>query len=418
MLALPPEKIRLTLAGVGGAFGAREDLSMQAHICMLAMRTGKPVKIIYSREESFFGHVHRHPAVLRYEHGAAKDGRLIYVKAEIVLDGGAYASSSPAVCANAVCFAVGPYNVESATIDARVSYTNNPPCGAMRGFGAVQTGFAYESQMDRLAETLGIDPIELRLKNAMTENSLMPTGQAIGSAAPVAELLEKLRALPLPPKTSTTSGFDLMELPGGASNVTHGEGVRRGVGYAVGLKNIGFSEGFDDYSTARVQLQIVNGEPVVEVHAAAAEVGQGLVTLKGQIVRTELGVDRVVVRASDTQVGNAGSTSASRQSYVTGGAVQAACQAVRDEILLYALEKLGHLHPMTQGLLNNAKLHSHPRHRSTGVNHQFHSLILKLRRKRPPFTFHDEHPLLKDVHQQDSKPLRNPSDSKVGAPNH
>jgi xanthine dehydrogenase D subunit len=345
VLALPPEKIRLTLAGVGGAFGAREDLSMQAHICMLAMRTGKPVKIIYSREESFFGHVHRHPAVLRYEHGAAKDGRLIYVKAEIVLDGGAYASSSSAVCANAACFAVGPYNVESATIDARVSYTNNPPCGAMRGFGAVQTAFAYESQMDRLADALGIDPIELRLKNAMTENSVMPTGQAIDSAAPVAELLEKLRALPLPPNTSTTSGFDLMELPGGASNVTHGEGVRRGVGYAVGIKNIGFSEGFDDYSTARVQLQIVNGEPVVEVHTAAAEVGQGLVTLKGQIVRTELGVDRVVVRTSDTQVGNAGSTSASRQSYVTGGAVQTACQAVRDEILLYALEKLGHLHP-------------------------------------------------------------------------
>ena len=345
VLGLPPEKVRLTLAGVGGAFGAREDLSMQAHVSLLAMATGKPVKIVYSREESFFGHVHRHPGKLRYEHGVTKEGKLVYVKANIVLDGGAYASSSPAVCANAACFAVGPYEVESATIDAYVAYTNNPPCGAMRGFGAVQTAFAYESQMDKIAAVLGMDPIELRLKNAMKRNSLMPTGQAVDSAAPVAEILEKLRAMPMPPLTATIDGFDIIELPGGASNVTHGEGVRRGVGYAVGIKNIGFSEGFDDYSTAKVCLQIISGEPVVEVHTAAAEVGQGLVTLKGQIARTELGVQRVVVHVSDTQVGSAGSTSASRQSYVTGGAVMTACKAVRDEILLFAMEKLGHLHP-------------------------------------------------------------------------
>lgn len=345
VLGLPPEKVRLTLAGVGGAFGAREDLSMQAHVSLLAMATGKPVKIVYSREESFFGHVHRHPGKLRYEHGVTKEGKLVYVKANIVLDGGAYASSSPAVCANAACFAVGPYEIESATIDAYVAYTNNPPCGAMRGFGAVQTAFAYESQMDKIAEVLEMDPIEFRLKNAMKRGSLMPTGQAVDSAAPVAEILEKLRAIPMPPLTATTVGFDIIELPGGASNVTHGEGVRRGVGYAVGIKNIGFSEGFDDYSTAKVCLQIINGEPVVEVHTAAAEVGQGLVTLKGQIARTELGVQRVVVHVSDTQVGSAGSTSASRQSYVTGGAVMTACKAVRDEILLFAMEKLGHLHP-------------------------------------------------------------------------
>ncbi|MDA2962688.1 MAG: xanthine dehydrogenase subunit D [Actinomycetota bacterium] len=345
VLGLPPEKVRLTLAGVGGAFGAREDLSMQAHVSLLAMRTGKPVKIVYSREESFFGHVHRHPGKLRYEHGVTKEGKLVYVKANIVLDGGAYASSSPAVCANAACFAVGPYEVESATINAYVAYTNNPPCGAMRGFGAVQTAFAYESQMDKIAEVLGIDPIDFRLKNAMARNSLMPTGQPVDSAAPVAEILEKLRAMPLPPITATTEGLDVIELPGGACNVTHGEGVRRGVGYAVGVKNIGFSEGFDDYSTAKVSLQIINGEPVVEVHTAAAEVGQGLVTLKGQIARTELGVQRVVVHVSDTQVGSAGSTSASRQSYVTGGAIMTACRAVREEVLLFAMEKLGHLHP-------------------------------------------------------------------------
>ncbi len=345
ILGLPPEKVRLTLAGVGGAFGAREDLSMQAHVCLLAMRTGKPVKIVYSREESFFGHVHRHPAKLRYEHGVTKEGKIVYVKANIVLDGGAYASSSPAVCSNAACFAVGPYQTPSATIDAFVAYTNNPPCGAMRGFGAVQTAFAYESQMDKIAATLKMDPIELRLKNAMERNSLMPTGQKVDSAAPVAEILEILRDMPLPPLTSTTAGEDLLDLPGGASNSTHGEGVVRGIGYAVGIKNVGFSEGFDDYSTAKVRLQIINGEPVVEVHTAAAEVGQGLITLKGQIARTELGVQRVVIRTSDTQVGSGGSTSASRQSYVTGGAVMTACRAVREEVLLFAMEKLGHLHP-------------------------------------------------------------------------
>src|SRR5215204_5346858 len=164
-LDLPPDRVRITLAGVGGAFGAREDLSMQIHACLLALRTGRPVKILYSREESFFGHVHRHPARLRYEHGATRDGHLVYVKARILLDGGAYASSSTAVCSNAACFAAGPYDVPSASIDSYVVYTDNPPCGAMRGFGAVQTCFAYEAQMDRLAAELGLDPVELRRHN-------------------------------------------------------------------------------------------------------------------------------------------------------------------------------------------------------------------------------------------------------------
>ena len=339
-LDLPPEQVRITLAGVGGAFGAREDLSMQVHACLLALRTGRPVKILYSREESFFGHVHRHPARLRYEHGAGADGRLVYVKAAIVLDGGAYASSSTAVCSNAACFAVGPYEVASATVDCTVVYTDNPPCGAMRGFGAVQTCFAYETQMDRLAAELGMDPVELRLRNAMVPGSRLPTGQAVEGAAPVAELLRRVRAMALP-EDRPPGPPDLRSLPGGVSNVTHGEGVRRGVGYAVGLKNIGYSEGFDDYSTAMVRLSVVAGEPQVEVHTAAAEVGQGLVTVQAQIARTELGVERVVVLPADTQVGSAGSSSASRQTWMTGGAVKAACEAVRDRVLELAAAKLG-----------------------------------------------------------------------------
>jgi xanthine dehydrogenase D subunit len=337
-LGLEPERVRLTLAGVGGAFGAREDLSVQIHACLLALRTGKPVKMVYSRQESFVGHVHRHPAWLRYQHGATRDGRLVYVRARIVLDGGAYASSSTAVCANAACFAAGPYEVANAGVDCYVVSTNNPPCGAMRGFGAVQTCFAYESQMDRLAAELGIDPVELRRRNAMRTGSSLPTGQRVQGPVPVAELLRRVRDMPLPPATALK---DLRELPGGVGNVTHGEGVRRGVGYAVGYKNLAYSEGFDDSATARVRLSVTAGEPLVEVHTAAVEVGQGLVTVQAQIARTELGVQRVVVLPADTAVDSAGSSSASRQTWMTGGAVQAACQAVRASLLRLAAAKLG-----------------------------------------------------------------------------
>ncbi|MBV9607530.1 MAG: 2-oxo-4-hydroxy-4-carboxy-5-ureidoimidazoline decarboxylase, partial [Solirubrobacterales bacterium] len=295
--------------------------------------TGRPVKMVYNREESFFGHVHRHPCRMRYEHGATADGRLVYVRARIVLDGGAYASSSTAVCSNAGCFAAGPYEVPNAVIDSYVTYTNNPPCGAMRGFGAVQVAIAHEAQMDKLAAALGVDPVELRIANAMAPGSRMPTGQVVREPAPVAELLARVRAMPLPPEPAESNGGrDLRELPGGVSNTTHGEGVRRGIGYAVGIKNVGFSEGFDDYSTARVRLCVDDGEPLVQVHTAAVEVGQGLVTVKAQIARTELGVDRVAVLTADTRVGSAGSSSASRQTYVTGGAVKAACEAVRERL--------------------------------------------------------------------------------------
>jgi CO/xanthine dehydrogenase Mo-binding subunit len=332
-LGLPPKMVRLTLAGVGGAFGAREDVSMQIHACMLALRTRRPVKMVYSREESFFGHVHRHPGRLAYEHGATRDGDLVYVKARILLDGGAYASSSLAVAANAACFAVGPYRCPNARIDAIIAYTNNPPCGAMRGFGAVQTCFAYESQMDRLADALGIDPVELRVRNAMRDgDATLPTGQEVRGAVPVAELLRRLRAMPLPPH-EPDGPLELRRLPGGVANTTHGEGLHRGVGYAVGFKNIGFSEGFDDYATALVRLEVSDGRPVARVVTASAEVGQGLVTVCAQIARTELGVDEVSVGTADTRIGSGGSSSASRQTYCTGGAVRAACAAVREELV-------------------------------------------------------------------------------------
>ena len=343
ILGLPKEKVRLTMAGIGGAFGAREDLSMQAHSCLLALDTGRPVKISYSRPESFVGHVHRHPGRLTYEHGANRDGKLVYVRARIVLDGGAYASSSTAVIANATCFAVGPYVCPNATIDGIVAYTNNPPCGAMRGFGSVQNCYAHEAQMDKLAAALGMDPVELRIRNAMETGSEMITGQVIDGPVPVAELLRRVKAFPLPFRgegQGEGGGKNLTEMPGGVSNTTHGEGVRRGVGFAVGFKNIGYSEGFDDHSTARVRLSVVDGRPRVEVHTAAAEVGQGMVTVQAQIAGTELGVSDAVVLNADTRVGSAGSSSASRQTYITGGAVKAASEAVRTRVLELAQSEL------------------------------------------------------------------------------
>lgn len=339
-LGLPQDKVRLTLAGVGGAFGAREDLSMQIHACMLALHTGKPVKFVYNREESFYGHVHRHPAKMRYEHGAKADGTLLYATLEIIVDGGAYASATPAVVGVASSLGIGPYEVPNVLVDAYGVYTTNPPCGAMRGFGAVQACFGYESQMDKLAEKLGMHPVDLRVKNAMAQGSRIITGQEIDMPLPMAEMLERCRDLPMPvERTELEDPTDQRTLPGGVAGTTRGEGVVRGVGYGVGLKNLCFSEGFDDYSTARVRLEVVNGEPVVLVHTAAAEVGQGLVTVKGQIARTELGVEKVVIAPSDTQVGSAGSSSASRQSYMTGGAVRTACASVRAEVFELARRK-------------------------------------------------------------------------------
>jgi xanthine dehydrogenase D subunit len=327
-LDLPPEKVRITLAGVGGAFGAREDVSLQVHLCLLALRTGRPVKMCYSREESFFGHVHRHPARLQYRHSATRDGELVAVRARILLDGGAYASSSTAVIANASCFAAGPYRVPNATVDGLVVRTNNPPCGAMRGFGAVQSCFAYEAQMDRLAAALGIDPVQLRLRNALTTGDRLITGQLVTGTAPVREVIEAAAAHPLPGPPA-----DPLELPGGSGGTATPGEVRRGIGFAVGFKNLMYSEGFDDFSTAAVRLELgPGGAPIATVHCAAAEVGQGFVTLAQQIVRTELGVDRVVVLTADTRIGSAGSTSASRQTWMSGGAVQAAALAVREAI--------------------------------------------------------------------------------------
>jgi CO/xanthine dehydrogenase Mo-binding subunit len=265
---------------------------------------------------------------------------------EILLDGGAYASSSTAVASNAASFALGPYRVDNALIEATAVYSNNPPCGAMRGFGAVQTCFAAEAQMDLLAAELGIDPVELRLLNALEPGDILPTGQVVTGSLPTREVIRRAAAIPLPAEEALPR--DPLRLPGGAGNTTTGEGVRRGVGFALGFKNICYSEGFDDYCTARVQLR-ADGSAVV--HSASVEVGQGVVGVILQVARTELGTDDVTLAPHTTAaVGSAGSASASRMTWMAAGAVRDACRAALEE-----QERLG------GGEVDVERVYRHPR---------------------------------------------------------
>ena len=313
-LGLSADQVRVTLGGVAGAFGGREDVTLQIHACLLAQKTGQPVRMRYSRQESFLGHPHRHPAHLRYRHEAQRNGELVRVDVSLVYDGGAYASTSGAVISNAACFAPGPYRVPNAVVDAVAVRTNNPPCGAMRGFGSPQVAVGHEAQMDRLAARIGLDPVELRLRNALQPGDRLITGQVLTGATPVREVIEAACRFPLP------------EQPVAPGQV-------RGIGVAAGFKNIMFSEGFDDSSQALVRLEIdASGEPLATVRCACAEVGQGFVTIVRQIAAAELGplgVEHFAIETPSTEaIGSAGSSSASRQTWMSGGAVQAASQAV------------------------------------------------------------------------------------------
>ena len=204
-LDIEPEQIRQHPTGIGGAFGAREDMSLHLHVCMLALRTGRPVKMVYNREESFPGHVHRHPARMWFRHEADGEGTLVRVEAKIILDGGAYTDTTPAVVANAAYFAVGPYKVDSVSVDGYGVRTNNPPAGAMRGFGVVQACYGHESQMDRLA-----DYFNLVYRRARMEGFIV-LDYARRFAAATEEMLGWIRAGALQQQVTVVEGFE--ELP-------------------------------------------------------------------------------------------------------------------------------------------------------------------------------------------------------------
>ena len=282
-LDMEPDDVRCHPVGIGGAFGAREDISLHIHVAMLALRTGRPVRIVYDRTESFAGHVKRHPARMRYRHEADDDGRLVKVTVDMVLDGGAYAHTSHAALADAPFFTVGPYKFDHVFVGGAVSSTNNPPAGRLRGVGAVRVGLADGSEMDRLAEALGLHPLEVRRRNALGPGDPLATsGQIVEGSLPTLRVIDELESIPMPDAAIP----DRPErLPGGTGLTTPKDAVVRGVGFALGLKNLAFSEAFDDFS----EVLLVLTPAGLEIHTAAIEVGQGLVTICEQIARTVLG---------------------------------------------------------------------------------------------------------------------------------
>lgn len=292
---LDPDRVKVVVTGVPGATGDREDTSFQLPLGLLALRTGCPVKLAATREESFLGHAHRHPTLLRYRHHADAEGRLVKVEAQILLDAGAYADASSESLAAAVAFACGPYVVPHAFIEGWAVRTNNPPSGHVRGEGALQVCAAYEGQMDKLAARLSMDPAELRLRNVLATGDLLPTGQPVTCPAPVAELLRSVKDFPLPALPKDTPEGDWL-LPGGPEGAGEPGAVRRGVGYALGMVHMLGAEGADEVSTATVKVH----DGVATVICAAVETGQGFSTLARQIVQDTLGIEEVHVASVDT----------------------------------------------------------------------------------------------------------------------
>ncbi len=329
-LGLDEHLVRVVNSGIGGAFGGREDITSQVHLALAALRTGRPVKTTYRRGESFLAHPKRHPARMRFRIGADHDGTLRYVWATLLLDGGAYASTSGPVLGTACYSAAGPYRVPAVDILGQSVYTNNPIAGAMRGFGAVQACFGIESTMDLLATRLGMDPIQLRRINALRPGDPFPTsGQICGPSTPVLELIDRCAALPMPAAPLQPL------LPGGSGGTTRGEGVRRGVGFALGVKNTLYAAGVPEHATARIRIAGAG----VEIVSAAAECGQGIESVLIQIAREELGGLPVRVGPASTEAAHAGSSSASRQTWMSGAAVRLAAIDARTELLATVAER-------------------------------------------------------------------------------
>lgn len=292
---LPADRVKIVVTGVPGATADREDQGFQLPLGLLALRTGCPVKLTASREESFLGHAHRHPTLLRYRHHADGEGRLVKVEAQILLDAGAYADTSADALAAAVSFACGPYVVPNAFIEGWAVRTNNPPSGHVRGEGAMQVCAAYEAQMDKLAKKVGLDPAEVRLRNVLATGDVLPIGQTVTCPAPVAELLTAVRDFPLPALPKDGPEEDWL-LPGGPEGAGEPGAVRRGVGYGLGMVHMLGAEGTDEVSTATVRVH----DGVATVLCAAVESGQGFTTLARQIVQETLGIDEVHVAPVDT----------------------------------------------------------------------------------------------------------------------
>lgn len=323
-LGMPNEKVLVRNAGIGGSFGGRVCMTWQIHAALLALETNRPVKFLYSRKETALARYHRHPSRIWVRHHADRNGMLLKLEAKILLEGGPYMHTSMAGIGNACALIQGPYAIPNARVEGWAVATNNGMCGSMRGFGVVQPVYACESNLDRLAQTLGLDPTELRRRNALQENDRWIFNQLQDRPAPVRELLDGCSGMPLPEAV----------LPGrrpSAATPSRPEDVRRGVGLTAAAKNTCLSEGAPVSCTAMVTLQ--NG--VATVHCGSAEVGQGLLTISRQIVQSCLGVSEVELTGHDTAMAPASTTDAQQQTVTTGTAIHQASEQLKQQVLAY-----------------------------------------------------------------------------------
>ncbi len=334
-LAVPESQVRVIGTLIGGGFGGKEDIMGQIHVALLARATQRPVKMLYSRRESMLAHPKRHATIIRIKTGAKRDGTLVAVRAEIFGDTGAYASLGDKVMTRAATHAAGPYAVPNVKIDCYATYTNNPPAGAFRGFGVTQSCFAVESNMDILAHELGMDPIELRRKNALRVGATTSTGQVLRESVGLLRCIELVENEMRQGDTGTRRHGDVEK-----SKIENQKSKIQAWGFAAAYKNTGLGGGAPDKSTAEVE---VYEDGTAEIRSAAAEIGQGLPNVLAQITAEELGLpfERVRVLLSDTDLTpDGGPTTASRQTAVSGNAAKFAARGMRELLARVASERL------------------------------------------------------------------------------
>ncbi|HET89422.1 MAG TPA: aldehyde oxidase, partial [Chloroflexi bacterium] len=323
-LDLPPEQVRVIYPAIGGAFGGREDMSVQIVLALAAYKLRRPVKIVWSREESIRGHCKRHPMWLHCKWGATREGKLVAAAVHVIADGGAYCYTTNKVLGNTVITCTGPYEIPNVRVDADGVYTNNLPSGAFRGFGAPQGIFAAEMQMNKLAHALGMDPVELRMRNLLRDESLTAMGTPLPGGVSLVQVTEQC---------ARAAGWK-QTAEGWQKPVVSNQKPGSGWGLAVALKNIGFSFGYQENCWVRVELRGQAEIAEATVYIGAAEVGQGSHTVIQQMTAQALDVplERVRVIASDTATspGSAGSVSASRMTFMAGNAVRGAAAAALD----------------------------------------------------------------------------------------
>ncbi|MEI8130914.1 MAG: xanthine dehydrogenase family protein molybdopterin-binding subunit [Leptolinea sp.] len=329
-LGLPIEKVRVIYPAIGGAFGGREDMSLQIVLGLAAWRLDlrgihRPVKIIWSREESMIGHNKRHPYHLHTRWGATKEGKVIAAEVDIYADGGAYIYTSTKVLGNATLMCTGPYEIPNVKVDSYAIYTNNIPNGAFRGFGGPQGAFEAESQMNKLAEALGMDPVEIRNRNLLQEGSLLSVGTPLPLGVSIDKVVEK---------TALAGGWMKAEQgfcpdPVNKLPVSEKSHLKHGRGFACAFKNVGFSFGAPEQCTATIEL---HGKSKIEkaiLHHAGAEVGQGSHTVFLQMAADALSIpfEKMEIIASDTAfTENSGSVSASRMTFMAGNSIRGAAE--------------------------------------------------------------------------------------------